>query len=113
MEESLRSTERLIGLLASVNATAIDNDSGKPGDFLAGLCHEAAERLRELDHLVDQHRQAVEHIGDDVVPPGYTIAADGFLCPRRDDDGMPALTSLQEAMIEEGFYHTADTDHGC
>jgi hypothetical protein len=50
-----RTTERLIQLLETVNAPvetvnapAVNNDDGKPGEFLAELCKEAADRLREL-----------------------------------------------------------------
>lgn len=40
-----RTTERLIQLLENVNATAVNNDDGKPGELLAELCKEAADRL--------------------------------------------------------------------
>jgi hypothetical protein len=43
-----RSTERLIELLLTENPTAVNNDDGKPGGFLAKLCNGAADRLREL-----------------------------------------------------------------
>ncbi len=43
----MRSTERLIQLLETVNPTAVNNDDGKPGEFLAELCNEVAGRLRE------------------------------------------------------------------
>jgi hypothetical protein len=43
------SDERLIQILTSVNATAIDNDGGKPGKHLAEVCRQAAERIRALD----------------------------------------------------------------
>lgn len=46
----MRSTERLICLLESVNGTAINNDveAGRGvGDHIAELCREAAARLRE------------------------------------------------------------------
>jgi hypothetical protein len=41
-----RTTERLIQLLETVNPIAVNSDDGKPGEFLAELCREAAERLR-------------------------------------------------------------------
>jgi len=43
-----RTTERIIQLLETANATAVNNDDGEPGEFLAELCKEAADRLREL-----------------------------------------------------------------
>jgi hypothetical protein len=43
-----RSTERLISLLNSVKAEAVDNDAGRPGKFLAELCQEAAARLAPM-----------------------------------------------------------------
>ena len=43
-----RRTERIIQLLETVNATAVNNDDGKPGEFLAEPCREAGGRLREL-----------------------------------------------------------------
>ena len=42
-----RTTERLIQLLETANATTVNNDDCKPGEFLAELCKEAADRLRE------------------------------------------------------------------
>ncbi len=41
-----RTTERLIQRLETVNPTAVNRDDGKPGEFRAELCREAAERLR-------------------------------------------------------------------
>jgi hypothetical protein len=35
-----RLTERIIELRETVNATAVSNDDGKPGEFLAELCKE-------------------------------------------------------------------------
>jgi hypothetical protein len=43
-----RTTERIIQLLETVNSIAVSNDDGKPGEFLAELYREAADRLREL-----------------------------------------------------------------
>ena len=40
----MRTTERIIELLETVNRTAVNNDHGKPGEFLAELCREAADR---------------------------------------------------------------------
>ena len=37
----MRTTERLLQLLETVNATAVNNDDGKPGEFLAELCKKA------------------------------------------------------------------------
>jgi len=51
-------TDRLITVLNSVNCTAIDNDEGRPGAYLAKVCHAAAERLKEL-HLVEQKALAL------------------------------------------------------
>jgi hypothetical protein len=48
-----RTTERLIQLLETVNPTAVNNDTGKPGEFLAELCREAAERLRKQFELIN------------------------------------------------------------
>src|SRR4029077_6114863 len=39
-----RTTERLIQLLETVHPTAVNNDDGRPGEFLAELCRESAER---------------------------------------------------------------------
>jgi len=107
-----RTTERLIDLLETVNATAIDNDGGKPGEFLAALCREAAQRLRDLqkgqrfttaqDRHVAELAAHVEELGpplrsfDDTFS-ATTVIMDKFF-PRRNDDGMP--------IINEG-------DHGC
>jgi hypothetical protein len=44
----MRPTERLIQLLETVNPIAVNNDDGKPGEYLAELCKEAADRLRQL-----------------------------------------------------------------
>jgi hypothetical protein len=44
----MRTTERLIQLLETVNRTAVNSDDGKPGEFLTELCKEAANRLRDL-----------------------------------------------------------------
>jgi hypothetical protein len=41
----MRTTERLIQFLETVNATAVNNDDGKPGEFLAELCRESSEPL--------------------------------------------------------------------
>ena len=41
-----RTTSRLIQLLETVNPTAVNSDDSKPGEFLAELCRETAERLR-------------------------------------------------------------------
>jgi hypothetical protein len=38
----------LTQLLGTVNATTVNNDDGKPGEFLAELCNEAADRPRQL-----------------------------------------------------------------
>ena len=51
-------TDRLITILASVNCTAIDNDRGRPGAYLADACHAAAKRLKEL-RLVEQKALAL------------------------------------------------------
>jgi hypothetical protein len=45
-------TERLIQILQTVNPTAIDNDGGRPGEFLAEVCHQAACHLRSYQALV-------------------------------------------------------------
>jgi hypothetical protein len=42
----MRTTERLIQFLETVNATAVNNNGGKPAEFLAEPCKEAADRLR-------------------------------------------------------------------
>jgi len=39
-----RTTERLIQLLETVNPIAVNNDDSKPGESLAELCRESAER---------------------------------------------------------------------
>lgn len=54
----MRSTERLITLLASVNGTAIDNDGGTPGEHIETLCHEAAERMKALAVELSRERDA-------------------------------------------------------
>jgi hypothetical protein len=52
-----RTTERLIQLLETVNPTAVNNDDGKPGEFLAKLCKklckESADRLRKQMDLTN------------------------------------------------------------
>jgi hypothetical protein len=40
----LRTTKRIMELLETVNPTAVNNDDGKPGEFLAELCKEDADR---------------------------------------------------------------------
>lgn len=48
----MRSTERLICLLKSVNATAINNNVERGsgvGDHIAELCREAAEQLEQFN----------------------------------------------------------------
>lgn len=35
--------ERLINILSTVNATAVDNDGGRPGPHLAAVCRQAAD----------------------------------------------------------------------
>jgi hypothetical protein len=60
----MRSTERLICLLESVNADAVNNDDGKPGEFLAEVCHEAAARLKELAHAEVVNRMRLESLQD-------------------------------------------------
>lgn len=62
------STERLITILSSVNCTAIDNDRGRPGAYLADACHAAAKRLREL-HLMEQKALALAGRSMQVVVP--------------------------------------------
>lgn len=52
--------ERLIQILGSVNGTAIDNDDGKPGEYIASICHQAARRLRE--HVIYQENLG-KHLG--------------------------------------------------
>ena len=44
----MRTTKRLIQLVETLNAIAVNNDDGKPGKFLAELCKKAADRLRDL-----------------------------------------------------------------
>jgi hypothetical protein len=51
--EPPNATERIIQLLESVNPTAVNNDDGKPGEFLAELCREAASRLRKQSELIN------------------------------------------------------------
>lgn len=65
----MRTTERLIDLLRTVNATAIDNDGGKPGELLAEICHEAAQRLRELDA---HNKVRMEQISEFLNAHGYS-----------------------------------------
>lgn len=62
-----------IAELVTVNATAIDNDDGRPGEFLAELCREAADRLRLQYTMINQ-----------VVPPrtGACLSR-GCNCGRR------------------------------
>ena len=44
-----RTTERIIQLLETANANAVNNDDGEPGEFLAELCNEfLAELCKEL-----------------------------------------------------------------
>lgn len=67
----MRSTERLIALLESVNATAINNDVERGtgvGDHIAGLCREAAQRLRELEFA---HQERMEQVGEFLASKGY------------------------------------------
>jgi hypothetical protein len=54
MTTTPRSRERIIQILETVNATAIDNDGGKPGEFLADICREAAAELRLAGLLRDR-----------------------------------------------------------
>lgn len=64
----MRSTERLICLLESVNADAVNNDGGKPGEFLAEVCREAARRLRGYFETARNNEMPLEladhHDGD-------------------------------------------------
>ena len=53
-----RSTERLIQLLASVNGEAIDNDGGKPGEFIEDNTNTILERDPKFAavYLVEKER---------------------------------------------------------
>jgi hypothetical protein len=48
-----RTTARLIQLLETVNPIAINNDDGKPGEFLAELCRESADRPAHQHTIVE------------------------------------------------------------
>ena len=61
----MRTVERLIDILLSVNPTAIDNDDGKPGEFLAEACHEAAEALRAGLESLPSRPLDPDHAADD------------------------------------------------
>lgn len=65
----MRPTKRLIELLETVNATAVDNDHGKPGEFLAELCRESASRLRELEF---HYQERMEQVGEFLAARGYS-----------------------------------------
>lgn len=75
----MRSTERLIQLLETVNAEAVNNDGGKPGEFLAGVCREAAVRLRELEFA---YQERMEQVGEFLAARGYSNGD----TPADDDD---------------------------
>ena len=47
----MRTAERLIELLETINATAVNNDDGKPGEFLAKLCGGGRSPPRPHDPL--------------------------------------------------------------
>jgi transposase len=63
--------ERLIQILTTVNATAIDNDGGKPGKHLAEVCRQAASRLQQLTThrddptYLNRPARCHEYFGDD------------------------------------------------
>jgi hypothetical protein len=48
-----RTTKRLIQLLETVNQSAVNNDDSKPGEFLAELCGESAERPAHQHTIVE------------------------------------------------------------
>lgn len=126
----MRTTERLIQLLDSINATAINNDGGDPGEFIAALCREAAQRLRDLTAPPrtphEDELRVASAIGERakadynklVSPPDeglrdpvrafdstlsvFEVLQEAFF-PRRDDDGMPVV----EGHGDHGG------DHGC
>lgn len=59
----MRSTERLIYLLRSVNATALTNDADRGygvGDHIAGLCHEAADQLEKFNEAIKVRQAEIE-----------------------------------------------------
>lgn len=66
-DEAMFSDERLIQVLASVNGTAIDNDSGRAGERLANVCHQAAERLKVLTAPPDDP-DYLNKPADDIMP---------------------------------------------
>jgi len=45
-----RTIERLIQLLETVNPIAVNNDDGKPGEFLAELCREVRRAASSSTH---------------------------------------------------------------
>lgn len=47
----MTTTDRLIQVLSSVNSEAIDADGGKPGEYLARHCREAADQLRSFTNI--------------------------------------------------------------
>lgn len=56
----MRTTERLICLLESINAEAINNDGGKPGEFVAEVCRESAAMLRTYHAHQDARMREIE-----------------------------------------------------
>jgi len=94
----MRMTERLAQILASVNATAIDNDDGKPGETLAAVCHEAADRLRYLDRRINGLLEKLHpHTNTTATSDPRQFDLEKFIQEMgapRDFDGMPIVDDV-------------------
>ena len=80
------------------NATAIDNDGGKPGEVLAAVCHEAAIRLRILDARlrVELEETSAKKTSTTIHDPRQLDLERHIeeLSSPRDFDGMPIINDV-------------------